>query len=95
MDVINLFVMGDELSVDASPFDVPDRAGCIDGAGANEVGHDRIPIKGGERGTELIFLNGEIITFLRLRRRLTSLFSTILQIFKFSPEVANKSVEGF
>ncbi len=41
--------MGDELSEDSCFFDVPDCAGCIDGARTDKVVELGVPIEGGQR----------------------------------------------
>lgn len=50
MYVIDFLIVGDELGEDCCFFDVPDGAGGVDGAGANEVVELGVPVEGGQRG---------------------------------------------
>ena len=54
MNVINFFIMGNKLGKNRLFFDVPNGAGGVNGAGADEVGHFGIPVERSERGTELV-----------------------------------------
>jgi hypothetical protein len=50
VDVVDFFVVSDELREDSCLFDVPDGAGGVDRAGTDQVVELGIPVKGSERG---------------------------------------------
>jgi len=52
-DVVDLLVVGDELSLDDGAFDVPDGAGGVDAGGADAVVVYVVPVEGGEGRAEL------------------------------------------
>lgn len=91
MYVVYFFVMSDKLGEDSGFFDIPDGAGGIDGAGADEVVKFWVPVEGSEGCWEVIVLNMMSLTFLRLSSKDTSLLSLIFHILRQSPEVASKS----
>ena len=91
VDVVDLLVVGDELGEDGLLLDVPDGAGGIDGAGADEVGELGVPVEGGQGCREVVVLAYGIYTFLRLTSSDTFLLSLILHILRHSPAVARRS----
>jgi hypothetical protein len=52
-DVVHLLVVGYELDLHLPLRQVPDRARCVDAAGADDVRVQRIPVEGGQGGTVL------------------------------------------
>ena len=91
MDVIDFFVVGDQLGIDRPFLNVPDGASSVDGACPNEVYFFGVPIERGQRCTEFVILNYVKSTFLRSSLRRTVWLSRISQTLRFSPEVARRS----
>lgn len=56
MDVVDLLIMSDELCEDGFLFDVPDGAGGVDGAGADEVVELGVPVEGSEGSREVVIV---------------------------------------
>ena len=50
VDVVDFFVVGDQLREDGCLFDVPDGAGGVDGAGADQVVQLGVPVEGSQGG---------------------------------------------
>jgi len=48
VDVVDLFIMSDELGEDCCLFDIPDSAGGVDGASSDEVVELGVPVEGSQ-----------------------------------------------
>ena len=49
VNIIDFFVMGNELCEDCTFLDIPNSAGGIDRTGSDQVVELRVPVKGGKR----------------------------------------------
>ena len=45
VDIVDLFIMGDELCENCLLLYVPDSASSVNGTGANQIGHLWVPVK--------------------------------------------------
>lgn len=91
VDVIDFFIMSDELGKNSSFFDIPDCAGSVNRGSANQMCQLWIPIKGSEWSWKVIILILHFFTFLRFWARLTLLLSSMRHILRHYPEVAKRS----
>lgn len=91
MNIINFFIMSNQLCKNSLFLDIPNGTSCVDRAGSNQVWDLWVPIKRCERCWKLIILYKILYTFFKLSLSSTYSLSLISQILRFSPEVASRS----
>ena len=76
VDVVDLFIMSDELGEDCCLFDIPDSAGGVDGASSDEVVELGVPVEGSQGSWEVIVLyrSDSYIFEVQLKRHLLVVF---------------------
>lgn len=95
-DVVDCFVVGDQLSGDLLLLNVPDGAGSVDGRGADDLLVHLVPVEGSQRSAELVVLRLGLIVqkqVMKMRLRFYKFACTYIDQFAFLENCPSVSID--